>query len=103
MTMWFNRSAGQFVVSTSDAEQPEEDPRLQQHAMLVGADCPDWIRVPAEAPHPDAGRALRVANIINAPCPQCEDTMPARTYTFSDSELIVTECTNGHGFLWYTK
>ena len=104
MTLWFTRTPGQTVVS----EQDEEDPRLRSplgHAMLIGADCPDHIRVPEMTPHVDAGREFRVAEVLKAPCPQCcadeEDETLVRTYTLHGSELIVGECLQGHGFLWY--
>jgi hypothetical protein len=89
------------VVSTADAEHHEEDPRLQEHMMLVGADAADWIRTPPEL----GGEQLRVKDIFAAPCPMCfkkdGDESPVRTYDFEGSDFIVGECLQGHGFVWY--
>jgi hypothetical protein len=101
VTYWFDRYPGQTVVSTADAEQHEEDPRLQEHMLLIGADAPDWIRAPAEL----GGAQLRVKTIFGAPCPMCyaesEDETAVRTYDFEGSPLICAECLQGHGFVWY--
>ena len=101
MTYWFDRAPGQIVVSSADASQPEEDPRLEEHLLLIGADAPDWIRAPAEL----GGQQLRVKTIFGAPCPMCyretEDESPVRTYDFERSDFICAECLEGHGFVWY--
>ena len=101
MTYWFDRYPGQTVVSSADASQPEEDPRLQEHMLLIGADAPDWIRAPAEL----GGAQLRVKTIFGAPCPMCyrdtEDESPVRTYDFEGSDFFCAECLQGHGFVWY--
>lgn len=103
MTYWFNRSPGQSVVSTSDANQPEEDPRLQEHMLLIGAENFDWAMAPPEL----GGMRLRVDEQIELPCPMCfkgdrRDERNVRTYTFKNSDLIVAECVHsGHGFVWY--
>lgn len=101
MTYWFNRRPGQFVVSSADEEQPYEDPRLEEHMLLVGADAPDWIRTPREL----GGQQLRVKSIFGAPCPMCyaanEDETAVRTYSFEGSDYFCAECLQGHGFVWY--
>jgi hypothetical protein len=101
LTYWFNRRPGQIAVSSADEEQPYEDPRLEEHMLLVGADCPDWIRAPVEL----GGEQLRVAEIYGAPCPMCyrdtESEAPVRTYSFKRSDFLCAECLQGHGFVWY--
>lgn len=100
MTMWFNIKPGQFVVSTSDEDQPPFDERLDEHALLIGADCPDWARIPPETPHPDAGERFRVKEIVAKPCPKCE--VACDHWLLEGSELRVAACTNGCSFLVYT-
>jgi hypothetical protein len=103
MTYWFSRAPGQTIATNVDNE--DHDERLDDHVIVVGADHFDWVRVPAETPHPDAGRQLRVERRRVAPCPRCSqegDERPACWhYEFEGSSLIVAECLKGHDFLWY--
>ena len=73
--------------------------------LLIGAENPDWVRVPDETPHPDASKTLRVKSRFGAPCPKCYADDVERpgcwTYDFEGSELLVAECLRGHGFIWY--
>lgn len=101
MTYWFNRRPGQFAVSSADEEHPHENPRLEEHMLLIGADAPDWIRAPVDL----GGDRLRVKSIFGSPCPMCyldtEDESSVRTYDFENSDFICAECLEGHGFVWY--
>lgn len=64
MTHWFSRLPGQILVTASDQDLAHVDhsERLDGHTIIVGADAPDWIEVPAKTPHPDAGKKLRVSD-----------------------------------------
>lgn len=99
MTAWFNRRPGQSICVEPEGEDPS-----QPVMMVIGAESPDWIRVPLDTPHADAGKELEVGDIGDAPCPLClnqdKRRIEVRTYAFTHSELLVSEC-GKHGFVWF--
>ena len=96
-TLWLNRSPGQVIADNS--EQVRRDP-MEDAMMVVGVDHPDWVAVPDETPHGDAGRRLRVAQQVDSPCPTCGG--PAVHFVLRDSELRVAECAACQVFTWYS-
>lgn len=91
MTYWFSRLPGQMAASCV-SERPDE------HLVFVGV-RPDWVEVPNETPHPDAGKKLRTGDTFRGPCPSCQRT--CLHYAFEASKLHVAECTHGCAFVWY--
>jgi len=86
-TFW---SAVADGVDTRDAE------RSATVAILPSA-IPDHVRIPSETPHPDAGRAFRVREVVRAECPACRGTERAHevaTLLLAGSELLVGMCPN---------
>lgn len=63
--------------------------------VLLSSSVPDWVCIPAEAPHPDRGRRLRVAETIRTPCPAHRDPgteHEVTTLILAGSELLVSMC-----------
>lgn len=63
--------------------------------LLLPSGIPDRVRIPAETPHPDAGRAFRVREVVRTPCPACRETENAHeatTLLLAGSELLVGMC-----------
>jgi len=84
MTEWFSKTAGGVPMQE----------QLDGSVMTVlGADVPDWVRLPHEL----GGHRVRVLTSFAGKCPTCERTV--RHLELPD-RLAVAECPDA-GFLWY--
>jgi len=84
MTEWFTKEPGSNIAIGS------EDPTM----LLIGADQPDWVRVPQEL----GGTQRRVKSIGVGPCPRGEHDV---RHMELEGDLCVAECAVHGGFLWY--
>ena len=86
-TMWFEREPGSGVAKgTSDP-----------NSILLGADVPDWVRLPREL----GGARFRVASAVAAACPGCKGQPHVVRHLILDgTRIAVAEC-GEKGFLWY--
>jgi hypothetical protein len=96
MTHWFDRQAGQQIVTS--IEQP--DPHLDEAVLLImdGHAQPDWVRVPSEL----GGGQRRVIEVHqSAPCAQCKAN--SKLWVIAGPEKYhVSECLDGVcGFVWF--
>jgi len=97
MTIWFDRNPGEIVSICKD----EEDLSDVKMLIIGNIDVGDWLRTPPEL----GSEELRVKSVFSAPCPMCyrdsRDESPTSTYDFEESSFLVSECLQGHGFVWY--
>lgn len=84
-TLWFERHAGEM------ASRGVTDPS----SFIIGADVPDWVRMPAEL----GGAKVKVEGAVKARC-VCSRDHDVRHIVLADSEVHVAECPI-KGFLWY--
>jgi hypothetical protein len=87
MTEWFTKKPGDVVL------QGDDDPAM----LIVGADVPDWVRLPSEL----GGAQLRVEGAHAAPCPRCRAPEPVRHLVLADL-YGVAECP-ACAFVWYRR
>jgi hypothetical protein len=58
---------------------------------LVYAPIPDWVRIPKETPHKDAGKAFRVNKYFKRGC-ICNVKHDSNFLTLKGSEILIVEC-----------
>ncbi len=89
VTEWFDKKAGSEIV------QSQDDPTM----LLIGADLPDWVRVPAKTGH---GGQYRCLAVIQKPCPLPGHGEPCKHYIL-DGPVHAAECAVSGQFAWYRR
>lgn len=59
--------------------------------VIVPSGIPDWVQVPDETPHTDAGRRFRVEFVRRVTCPACRDH-EVPLLVLAGSDLVVGMC-----------
>lgn len=89
MTFWFSKQPGETVALGVEGEDP-----VQDAALLYGAECPDWIRLPPDL----GGGQAKVVGFEQATCPAHHDH--ACRHYHLDNGVSVAECDQ---FYWYRR
>ena len=90
-TYWGERRPGQRCQLVDEGD--DHNPRV-----LVIADIPDWVKIPEEADHPQAGHQLRVKSSFTRRC-ICKYRHDSRYLTLRDSNIIIVECIHSGWFV----